>query len=98
MAFTLPLTLNGEAQTAAYIKATVAYADAAQLVIKLTVWSSQASRVNGGEPVPSNWLPSGFTEQPSLVPDLELAANNPVEYVYKMLENSGLYPDATWNV
>ena len=98
MAFTLPLTLNGEAQTAAYIKATVAYADAAQLVIKLTVWSSQASRVNGGKPVPSDWLPSGFTEQPSLVPDLELVANNPVEYVYKLLENSGLYPDATWNV
>jgi len=98
MAFTLPLTLNGEAQTAAYIKATVAYADAAQLVIKLTVWTSQTSRINGGEPVPSNWLPSGFTEQPSLVPDLELSANNPVEYVYKMLESSGLYPDATWNV
>jgi len=48
--------------------------------------------------VPSNWLPSGFTEQPSLVPDMELVANNPVEYVYKMLESSGLYPDATWNV
>ena len=98
MAFTLPLTLNGEEQAAAYIKATVAYADAAQLVIKLTVWSSQASRINGGEPVPSNCLPSGFTEQPSLVTNLELVANNPVEYVYKMLENSGLYPDATWNV
>jgi len=98
MAFTLPLTLNGEQQPAAYVKATVAYADAAQLVVKLTVWTSQASRTNSGEPVPSNWLPSGFTEQPSLVPDMELVANNPVEYVYKMLESSGLYPDATWNV
>ena len=37
MAFTLPLTLNGEPQAAAYIKATVAYADATQLVVKLTV-------------------------------------------------------------
>ena len=98
MAFTLPITLNGELQAAAYIKATVAYADATKLVVKLTVWASQASRTNGKEPVPSNWLPSGFIEQPSLVPDLELVANNPVEYVYKMLENSGLYPDATWNI
>lgn len=98
MAFTLPLTLNGEAQAAAYIKATVAYADATKLVVKLTVWTSQASRTNGKEPVPSNWLPRDFSEQPSLVPDLELVANNPVEYVYKMLENSGLYPDATWNI
>ena len=47
MAFTLPLTLNGEHQEAAYIKATVAYADAAQLVVKLTVWTSQTSRING---------------------------------------------------
>lgn len=98
MAFTLPLTINGELQATAYIKATVAYADATKLVVKLTVWASQASRTNGKEPVPSNWLPSGFIEQPSLVPDLELVANNPVEYVYKMLENSGLYPDATWNI
>lgn len=98
MAFTLPLTLNGEEQAAAYLKATVAYADAAQLIVKLTVWTSQTSRTNGGEPVPSNWLPSGFNELPSLVTDLELVANNPVEYVYKLLENSGLYPDATWNV
>ena len=98
MAFTLPLTVNGEPKAAAYIKATVAYADATRLVVKLTVWTSQTSRVSGGEPVPSNWLPSSFTEQPSLVPDMELVANNPVEYVYKLLENSGKYPDATWNV
>ena len=97
MAFTLPLTLNGELQAAAYIKATVAYADATKLVVKLTVWASQASRTNGKEPVPSNWLPSGFIEQPSLVPDLELVANNPVDYVYKLLEASGEFPDATWN-
>lgn len=98
MAFTLPLTLNGEPQAAAYVKATVAYANATKLVVKLTVWTSQTSRVSGGEPVPSNWLPSGFIEQPSLVPDLELVANNPLDYGYKLLQASGLYPDATWNV
>ena len=98
MAFTLPLTLNGEPQAAAYVKATVAYADATKLVVKLTVWASQASRTNGKEPVPSNWLPSGFIEQPSLVPDLELVANNPVDYGYQLLEASGEFPEATWNV
>lgn len=98
MAFTLPLTLNGELQAAAYIKATVAYADAAQLIVKLTVWTSQTSRTNGGEPVPSNWLPSGFNELPSLVTDLELQANNPVEYGYILLEQSGQFPEATWNI
>ena len=98
MAFTLPLTLNGELQAAAYIKATVAYANATKLVVKLTVWTSQTSRVSGGEPVPSNWLPRDFSEQPSLVPDLELVANNPVDYGYQLLEASGEFPDATWNV
>lgn len=57
-----------------------------------------SNSINGGKPVPSDWLPSGFNELINLVPDLNLQANNPVEYVYKMLENSGLYPDATWNV
>lgn len=98
MAFTLPLTLNGEPQAAAYVKATVAYANATQLVIKLTVWTSQTSRTNGGEPVPSNWLPVGFSEQPQFTTISELQSNNPVDYAYQLLEASGNYPNATWNV
>jgi len=98
MAFTLPLTLNGEEQEAAYVKATVAYADAAQLIVKLIVWTSQTSRTNGGEPVPSNWLPSDFNELPSLVPDLQMQADNPIAYAYTLLEQSGEFPDATWNI
>jgi len=98
MAFTLPLTLNGEPQAAAYVKATVAYADAAQLIVKLTVWTSQTSRTNGGEPVPSNWLPSDFNELASLGTDLELQSDNPIAYAYTLLEQSGEFPDATWNI
>ena len=98
MAFTLPLTLNGEQQSAAYIKATLACADATIVVIKLQVWTSQASRTNGGEPVPSNWLPTDFSELVQLTSNLDLANSNPVDYAYKLLEASGLYPDATWNV
>ncbi len=98
MAFTLPLTLNGELYTAAYVKAVVAHSDATVTVIKLEVWTSQASRANGGEPVPSNWLPTDFSEQPQLATVLELPNDNPVDYAYKLLEASGQFPDATWNV
>lgn len=98
MAFTIPLTLNGEAQTAAYVKATLAYADATRIVIKLGVWTSQTSRTNGGQSVPDNWLPNGFSSLEVFATDLNLQAGNPVEYAYKLLEDSGRYPDATWNV
>jgi len=67
-------------------------------VVKLTVWTNQASRTNGGEPVPHSWLPSSFNDIPQFDTDLELQSDNPIDYAYKMLENSGLYPDATWNV
>jgi len=98
MAFTLPLTLNGELYTAAYVKAVVAYSDANTTVIKLLVWTSQTSRTNGGEPVPSNWLPTDFSEQPQFTTISELQSNNPVDYAYQLLEDSGRYPDATWNI
>lgn len=98
MAFTIPLTLNGEAQAAAYVKATIARCDPTSTVIKLEVWTSQSSRTNGGEPVPSNWLPDDFAELAVLTTDMELQSNNPVDYGYKLLEASGEFPDATWNV
>lgn len=98
MAFTLPLTLNGELYTAAYVKAIIAHCDPTSTVIKLEVWTSQTSRTNGGEPVPSNWLPAEFVEQPQESTELGLQSNNPVEYAYALLEASGLYPTATWNV
>ena len=98
MAFTLPLTLNGEQQSAAYIKAIIARCDPTSTVIKLEVWTSQTSRTNGGEPVPSNWLPTDFSEQPQLATIPDLQSNNPVDYAYQLLEDSGMFPTATWNV
>lgn len=98
MAFTLPLTLNGELYTAAYVKAIIARCDPTSTVIKLEVWTSQTSRANGGEPVPSNWLPTDFSEQPQFITDLDLQATNPIEYAYKLLEQSGEFPEATWNI
>lgn len=98
MAFTLPLTINGEAQAAAYVKATIARCDTQTTVVQLQTWTSQASRTNGGQSVPENWLPEGFISLVVLPTDLALQANNPVEYAYIMLEDSGKYPTATWNV
>jgi len=98
MAFTLPLALNGETQASAYVKATIARCDTQTTVVQLQTWTSQASRTNGGQSVPDNWLPNGFSSLEVFATDLNLQANNPVDYGYKLLEASGEFPDATWNV
>jgi hypothetical protein len=98
MAFTLPLTINGEAQAAAYVKATIARCDTQRTVVQLQTWTSQASRTNGGQSVPDNWLPNGFSSLEVFATDLNLQASNPIDYAYKSLEASGEFPDATWNV
>ena len=98
MAFTLPLTINGEAQAAAYVKAAIARCDTQTTVVQLQTWTSQASRTNGGQSVPDNWLPDGFSSLQVFATDLNLQADNPVAYAYSLLEASGKYPTATWNV
>lgn len=96
MAFTIPALVNGEQQSAAYVKAHIRHCDAHRTVIQLEVYTSQASRENGGQPVPDSFLAISTLE--SFATDLELQSDNPIDYAYKLLENSGLYPDATWNV
>ena len=92
MAFKTPLVAHGYTYPAAYIKAHIAYCDAQRTVVKLTVWPTQADRENGAEPVRyDNDLRQYQT-------DLNLQANNPVAYAYALLEASGEFPDATWNV
>lgn len=98
MAFTTPLAINGEQQGAAYIRASIRLSNSQRTVVQLEVWTSQASRQAGGQPVPHSWLPSGFNDIPQFPTDLELHNNNPVEYAYKLLEASNLFPEATWNV
>ena len=34
----------------------------------------------------------------SMQMDMQLENTNPIGYGYKLLENSGLYPEAIWNV
>ena len=92
MAFTTPLTAHGYSYQAAYIKAHIAHCDAQRTVVKLTVWPTQADRENGAEPVRyDNDLRQYQT-------DLNLQADNPVAYAYALLEASGEFIDATWNV
>jgi hypothetical protein len=92
MAFVTPLAAHGYTYSAAYIKAHIAHCDAQRTVVKLTVWPTQADRTNGAEPVRyDNDLRQYQT-------DLALQANNPVAYAYALLEASGEFPDATWNV
>lgn len=98
MAFTLPLTINGEAQAAAYVKATIARCDTQTTVVQLEVWNSQSSRTNGGQSVPDNWLPAGFSSLEVFATDLNLQADNPVAYAYTLVQASGEFIDATWNV
>jgi hypothetical protein len=96
MAFTTPLTINGEQHNTAYIKAYIGRCDTQTTVVQLDVYTSQAARDNGALSVPDSFLT--ISTVPSFTTNLNLQTNNPVAYAYELLENSGKYPDATWNV
>ncbi|HQM86701.1 MAG TPA: hypothetical protein PLC01_02495 [Methylotenera sp.] len=96
MAFTTPLTITqegySETHAAAYVKAEIRLCTPQTTVVQLKVWESQAKRTAGAPPLRYDNDLRSFDTQ------LTLQADNPIDYAYKMLENSGLYPDATWNV
>ena len=92
MAFITPLEVAGRSYPKAYIKATIARCDTKQTVIKLEAWETQELREQKVSPLA--WdrdLRSPQTE-------LELQADNPVDYAYKLLEASGEFTKAAWNV
>lgn len=92
MAFLTPLEVAGRNYPAAYIKATIARCDTKQTIIKLEAWETQELREAGVTPLA--WdrdLRSPQTE-------LELQADNPLDYGYKLLEASGEFTKAAWNV
>jgi len=92
MAFLTPITANGRSYPAAYVKVTVARSSAQQTVLKLQAWETQELREQGVPPLAwDNDLRSYET-------NLDLQAANPVDYAYKLLEASGEFPEATWNV
>lgn len=92
MAFLTPLEVAGRSYPSAYIKATIARCDITQTVLKLEAWETQALRQEG---VPAlNW-PNDLR---SLATSMDLQADNPIAYAYTLLEASGEFPDATWNI
>jgi hypothetical protein len=92
MAFVTAIAAHGYEYPAAYIKAHIAHCDSQRTVIKLTVWPTQADRENGAEPVRYD---SDLRQFPT---ELQMQADNPIDYGHKLLEASGEFTDATWNV
>jgi len=91
MAFLTPLTVNGRSYPAAYVKATVATSSAQQTVLKLQAWETQELRE---QDVPSLPYPNDLR----MLPTVALPSANPVDYGYQLLEASGEFPEATWNI
>ena len=91
MAFSTPLTVNGRSYPAAYVKVTVATSSAQQTVLKLQAWETQELRE---QDVPSLPYPNDLR----MLPTVALPAANPVDYGYQLLEASGEFPEATWNI
>lgn len=91
MAFTTELTVNGRTYPTAYVKATVARSDATTTVLKLQAWETQELREQG---VPSLPYPNDLR----VVDTIDLPSANPVDYGYQLLEASGEFPEATWNI
>ena len=91
MAFSTPLTVDGRSYPAAYVKVTVATSSAQQTVLKLQAWETQELREQG---VPSLPYPNDLR----MVTTADLPSANPVDYGYQLLEASGEFPEATWNI
>ena len=91
MAFLTPLTVNGRSYPSAYIKATIARCDTKQTVLKLQAWETQELRE---QDVPSLPYPNDLR----MLPTADLPSSNPVDYGYQLLEASGEFPEATWNI
>ena len=91
MAFLTPLTANGRSYPAAYVKVTVATSSAQQTVLKLQAWETQGLREQG---VPSLPYPNDLR----VLATSDVPSDNPVDYGYQLLEASGEFPEATWNV
>lgn len=92
MAFLTPLEVAGRNYPAAYIKATIARCDVNHTVLKLQAWETKELREQGVTPIAwDNDLRVFDTT-------LTLQSDNPIDYGYKLLEASGKFPEATWNI
>jgi len=91
MAFTTPLTVAGRSYPTAYIKATVRFCDSGATTLQLHAWETQELRQQG---VPELSWPNDLRTFETVT----LVADNPVDYGYQLLQASGEFPSATWNI
>ena len=92
MAFINSATAYGCDYPKAYIRVSACLIDKQVTQISTEGWESQEQREAG---LPSL---SGIGQAYTLATDMDLNANNPIEYAYKLLESSGRFPEATWGV
>lgn len=92
MAFINSATAFGRDYPQAYIRVAACLIDKQVTQISTEGWESQEQREAG--------LPalSGIGQAYMLATNMDLNADNPIEYAYKLLEASDKFPDATWGV
>ena len=94
MAFTTTITDTHTRRTIedAYCRAMIAKADSTHTTLLISVWESEEARHQN----PDNPIIAPFTRV--FATELSLANSNPLDYGYKLLQASGEFPDATWNI
>ena len=92
MAFINNATAYGRDYPQAYIRVAACLINKQVTQISTEGWESQEQREDG--------LPalSGIGQAYTLATNMDLNADNPIEYAYKLLEASGRFPEATWGV
>lgn len=87
MAITIEYKYGGYTLPSAYVKASIGRADTETTVVIFNVWPTQADRIANNQPVDSGVriLPTNF----------EVAASNPIAYVYNLLKTLPEFENAT---
>ena len=92
MAFVTQITNErGRVFNQAYIRAQLARCNKDSCIVVCEIWENDESR----QQYPMN-PDSLFTR--IFHTDLNIVSSNPLEYAYNLLEASGEFPGATWNV
>jgi hypothetical protein len=78
MALSQEYTCNQYAYPNAYIKAHIGRATVEETTVMFYVWPTQADRIANRPPV--------YSDARSLPTDFNIAAQNPIEYVYALLK------------
>lgn len=86
MALQLEYTCNQYTYPQAYIKAHIGRATVEETVIMVYVWPTQQDRIDERPPI--------YTTSRGFPTDFNMAASNPIEYVYGLLKSSEEFQDA----